>query len=52
MTTALEAFRWLLFGQGTLSWPLVIANAAVTVLLVFGGVLLFSRAEKTSMDTV
>jgi homopolymeric O-antigen transport system permease protein len=52
MTAAVEAFRWLLFGQATLSWALVLANAALTAILIFGGILLFSRAEKTSMDTV
>jgi lipopolysaccharide transport system permease protein len=52
MTAALESFRWLLFGEATLSSALVLANAVVAAMLVLGGVLLFSRAEKTSMDTV
>jgi hypothetical protein len=30
----------------------VLSNAAVAAILLLGGVLLFSRAEKTSMDTV
>ena len=42
----------LLFGTATLTWTLALANAAVAAILIFGGVLLFSRAEKTSMDTV
>jgi len=52
MTAAVEAFRWFVFGQATLSWALVLSNAAVAAVLLLGGVLLFSRAEKTSMDTV
>jgi lipopolysaccharide transport system permease protein len=52
MTTAVEAFRWLVFGQATLSWALVLSNVAVAAVLLLGGILLFSRAEKTSMDTV
>ena len=52
MTAGVEAFRWFVFGQATLSWALVLSNAAVAAILLLGGVLLFSRAEKTSMDTV
>lgn len=52
MTAAVEGFRWLVFGQATLSWALVFSNAAVAAILLLSGILLFSRAEKTSMDTV
>jgi lipopolysaccharide transport system permease protein len=52
MATAIESFRWLLFGTATLTWALALANGILAAILLVGGIVLFSHTEKTSMDTV
>jgi len=52
MTGIVEAYRYALFGQGTLE-PSLIAITVVSTLVIFLiGVILFSRAEQTAMDVV
>lgn len=52
VTCAVETFRWAFLGQGSfepLYWGI---SAAVMAVVVFVGVIIFSRVEKTFMDTV
>lgn len=52
VTCAVEAFRWMFLGVGTMDagqWMISAAVMAVTLVL---GILIFNRVEKTFMDTV
>ena len=52
VTCAVEAFRWMFLGTGTVELSLWGISAAVTAVLVLLGVMIFNRVEKTFMDTV
>jgi lipopolysaccharide transport system permease protein len=52
MTAIIEAFRTLYFGAGSFSWPMLGYSALVTLAVLFAGILIFNRVEKTFMDTV
>lgn len=52
MTTPIETVRMVMFGKGGVGSDVWITNMAVTALLVFAGLSLFSRSESTAMDTV
>ena len=52
VTCAVETFRWAFLGEGAfepLYWGI---SAAMMAVVVFFGVIIFSRVEKTFMDTV
>jgi lipopolysaccharide transport system permease protein len=52
MTPIIEAFRYAFLGSGAVS-PLSLAySTGVASALIFGGILLFNRVERTYMDTV
>lgn len=52
MTMPVEAVRRMLLGAGEVSAPSVAVSAGVTLLLLVGGLAVFSRVEKTFVDTV
>jgi lipopolysaccharide transport system permease protein len=52
MTGVIEAFRTIYLGAGSFSWPLLGYSAAVTAVVLFMGIIIFNRVEKTFMDTV
>ena len=52
VTCAVETFRWAFLGQGDLSLVYWGISAAVMAVVVTLGVIIFSRVEKTFMDTV
>lgn len=52
MAAAIETFRHVMLGAGTVTTALWTGSIAITVAIGFFGLLLFSRTEKTSMDTV
>ncbi len=52
MTGVIEAFRTIYLGAGSFSWPLLGYSAAVTAGVLFMGIIIFNRVEKTFMDTV
>lgn len=52
MTPIVETFRYLLLGTGTVNLEGIVAGALMTLLLLGVGVVLFSRIEKSFMDTV
>lgn len=52
VTCAVEAFRWIFLGSGSVDPLYWIVSIAVTVVVVLLGVIIFNRVEKTFMDTV
>lgn len=52
ITAPVELFRYAVLGQGTVSWPGYGLSWGITVLVLFAGIMIFNRVEKTFMDTV
>jgi lipopolysaccharide transport system permease protein len=52
MTAVTEVFRYAFLGQGTIDWQCIGVSWLSTLLVLGCGVVLFSRVEKTFMDTV
>ncbi len=52
MASIIESFRYAFLGTGTIAWGYIITSWTITLLLLVVGILLFSRVEKTFMDTV
>lgn len=52
VTCAVEAFRWMFLGNGSMDPVNWIVSCITMVVVLFGGILIFNRVEKTFMDTV
>jgi lipopolysaccharide transport system permease protein len=52
MTSVVELFRYSFLGSGTIHLWQVALSLATTLLVLFVGIILFSRVEKSFMDTV
>ncbi|CAK8724847.1 Transport permease protein [Candidatus Electrothrix laxa] len=52
MVSLVESFRYMFLGTSVIQWSQVGISWLVTLILLFAGVILFSRIEKTFMDTV
>lgn len=52
MAAPVETFRSVVLGKGTVTPELWLASGLITMATVLGGLALFSRAERNSMDTV
>jgi lipopolysaccharide transport system permease protein len=52
ITPVLEGLRAGILGRGTVEWAHLAYSGSMAALLLAVGVLLFSRAQRTSMDTV
>ncbi len=52
MVAIIESFRYAFFGSSAIQWSHIGISWLVTALLVFCGIVLFSRIEKTFMDTI
>lgn len=52
MTGVVDGFRWALLGSQPPSFPLLVVSAAVTVVLLIGGVFYFRRMEKSFADII
>ena len=52
MASIIEAIRYAFLGTGGISGGYLLISLGVTVFILFIGVILFSRVEKTFMDTV
>lgn len=52
VTCAVETFRWAFLGQGVFEPLYWLISTAMMAVVVFFGVIIFSRVEKTFMDTV
>jgi len=52
MAPVVESFRFLILGAGTVTAAQILTSALTTLAVLGGGVVLFSRIEKSFMDTV
>ncbi len=52
MVSIVESFRYAFLGSGAIQWSYVMISWAVTLVILVAGIVLFSRIEKTFMDTV
>jgi len=52
MAPIIEAFRYAFFGTGKVNITYLLLSSGITLIIMFIGVMLFSRVEKTFMDTV
>jgi len=52
MAPVVESFRFLVLGAGTVNATQILTGALITLVVLGGGVVLFSRVEKSFMDTV
>lgn len=52
LTPIVEAFRYSLFGQGSFTAATLLYSAAFIVVILFIGLVTFSKVERTFMDTV
>lgn len=52
MASIIESFRYAFLGKGTILWSYIFTSWLVTLMILFLGVIMFSKVEKTFMDTV
>lgn len=52
LTPILEGFKYAFLGAGTVDWIHLLYSAAFMIVVLFIGVIIFNRTEKTFMDTV
>ena len=52
ITAVIETFRYGFLGKGSFSWELLGYCGLVTGILLFAGIVIFNRVEKTFVDTV
>ena len=52
MVAIVESFRYAFLGAGAIKMEYIITSWSITLVLLFVGIILFSRIEKTFMDTV
>lgn len=52
MTSIIETMKFAFLGQGTFSWYSIAYSLIFSLVLLFLGVIVFNRVEKTFMDTV
>lgn len=52
MTPVIEAFRYGFLGQGTFTAGALIITSLITILMLFSGLAIFNRVERTFIDTV
>lgn len=52
MAPIVETFRFAILGSGKVDIPFLVISALITIVVLVIGVVLFSRVEKTFMDTV
>ena len=52
MTPLIETMRYSFLGQGIFSWDYLICSFVFMVILLFFGIVIFNKVEKSFMDTV
>jgi lipopolysaccharide transport system permease protein len=52
MTMPVEGIRVMFLGQGTVNTAYLVLSVTATIFLLLSGILIFSRVEKTFVDTV
>lgn len=51
MTALLETFRYGFLGKGSFSWYGLLYASGATIILLFGGITIFNKVEKSFVDT-
>ena len=52
MSGIVESYRYMFLGAGTVNIEYLAISAGTTVVLLISGILVFSKTEKTFIDTV
>lgn len=52
MTSILETFKYAFLGSGTFSWYYLAYSTGFTIVILFVGIILFNKVERSFMDTV
>ncbi|MFC0514586.1 ABC transporter permease [Mucilaginibacter angelicae] len=52
MTPVIEAFRYGFLGQGSFTMTALVITSLITMLILFAGIIIFNRVERTFIDTV
>jgi lipopolysaccharide transport system permease protein len=52
ITSVIETFRYGFLSKGSFSWELLGYSSLVTVIVLFTGIVIFNKVEKTFVDTV
>jgi len=52
VTSIIETFRYGFLGKGTFSWEMFLYCIFITILILFAGIVIFNRVEKSFVDTV
>ena len=52
VTAPIELLRYIILGQGTVQLIPCVVSVAITLLVLFFGIMIFNKVEKTFMDTV
>ncbi len=52
ITAIIETFRYGFLGKGSFSWELLGYSSLVTIIILFIGIVIFNKVEKTFVDTV
>ncbi len=52
MAAIVESFRYAFLGSGAIQWSYIVVSWGVTLIILFAGIILFSRIERTFMDTI
>jgi lipopolysaccharide transport system permease protein len=52
MTGIIETFRWGFLGQGSFEWSYLAYSTGFSLLVLYGGTLVFNKVQRSFMDTV
>ncbi|GGH15383.1 ABC transporter permease [Mucilaginibacter phyllosphaerae] len=52
LTAIIETCRYAFLGKGSFTWDLLLYSAVFTVIILFTGIVIFNKVEKTFVDTV
>jgi lipopolysaccharide transport system permease protein len=52
LTAIIETFRYGFLGKGSFSWDLLLYSTLFTLIILFTGIVIFNKVEKTFVDTV
>lgn len=52
MASVVESYKYAFFGIGVVELNYIVISAAVTIIVLLSGILIFNRAERTFIDTV
>ena len=52
LTFVIETVRYMLLNVGTLDWKMFVYTSCVTIIILFFGIIIFNKTEKSFIDTV